>query len=178
MKYLSLLALVLVFMSCNSTQSGSKKQNAEQQVISQVKSATLSIDQLMTVAADKVGQEVCFKGLVNHVCAHSGKRCILKNAEGNLSIRVEATGDLEGFNKEIAGNDLLVTGILREKRLATSEIDEWETKVKEKHQNEEGGKHCSSEMANIKEMREWMKANDKDYYAIYYVDGTSYEVME
>ena len=178
MKYLSLLALVLVFMSCNSTQSGSKKQNAEQQVISQVKSATLSIDQLMTVAADKVGKEVCFKGLVNHVCAHSGKRCILKNAEGNLSIRVEATGDLEGFNKEIAGNDLVVTGILREKRLATSEIDEWEMQVKEKSKSEEGGKHCSSEMANIKEMRDWMKANNKDYYAIYYVDGTDYEVVE
>ncbi len=176
MKYLSLLALCLSIMSCNYTQSKSEK--LEQAVITETKSTPLNIEQVMKVAADKIGQEITFKGTVNHVCAHSGKRCILKNAEGNLSIRVEATGELEGFNKEIAGNDLLVTGILREKRLATSEINEMETNVKEKHKGEEGGKHCSSEMANIKEMRDWMKAKNKDYYAIYYVDGTGYEVVE
>jgi hypothetical protein len=163
-------------MSCNSTKSDSNKKTNEVAVITQAKTQTLNIEGVMKVAADKVGQEIKFKGVVNHVCAHSGKRCILKNAEGNLSLRVEATGDIEGFNKEIAGNDLLVTGILREKRLATSEIDEMETNVK--GQSEEGGKHCSSELKNIKEMRAWMKANNKDYYAIYYVDGTSYEIVE
>ncbi len=170
MKYLSLLVLCLAFMSCNFTKSDSKKQKAEQVV----ESITLNIEQVMKIAVDKVGQEVTFKGVVNHVCAHSGKRCILKNAEGNLSIRVEATGDMEGFNKEIAGNDLLVTGIIREKRLLTSEIDEMEVEAK----GEEGGKHCSSEMANIKDMRDWMKANNRDYYSIYYIDGTSYEIVE
>ncbi len=176
MKYLSLLVLCLAFMSCNFSKSDTNKQKTEPATISQAKSQILNIEQVMQVAGDKVGQEIKFKGVVNHVCAHSGKRCILKNVEGNLSLRVEATGDLEGFNKEIAGNDLLVTGILREKRLLTSEIDEMETE--EKGKSEEGGKHCSSEMKNIKEMRDWMKANNKDYYAIYYVDGTSYEVVE
>jgi hypothetical protein len=178
MKYLSLLALCLAFMSCNFSKSDSNKQKTETAVITQAKPQTLNIEQVMEVAADKVGQEIKFKGVVNHVCAHSGKRCILTDIEGNLSLRVEATGDLEGFNKEIVGNDLLVTGILREKRLATSEIDEMEAEVKDKHKGEEGGEHCSSEMANIKEMRDWMKANNKDYYAIYYVDGTSYEIVE
>ncbi len=178
MKYLSLVAMCLAFMSCNFSKADSSKQKAEAAVITEAKPQTLNIEQVMQVAADKVGQEVTFQGVVNHVCAHSGKRCILKNAEGNLTLRVEATGDMEGFNKEIAGNDLLVTGILREKRLATSEIDEMETNVKDKHKGEEGGKHCSSELSNIKDMRDWMKANNKDYYAIYYVDGTSYEVVE
>jgi len=178
MKYLSLLALCLTFMSCNFSQSDSKKQKVEHQKLTQAEKVTLSIDQVMQVAADKVGQEVRFKGVVNHVCAHSGKRCILKNAEGNLSIRIEASGKLEGFNKEIAGNDLLVTGILREKRLDAAYIKEWESEIKAKHKGEEGGKHCSSEMANIEEMRTWMKDNNKDYYAIYYVDGMSYEIVE
>ena len=165
-------------MSCNFSQSDSKKQQVEHQKLTQAKKVTLSIDQVMQVAAEKVGQEVSFKGVVNHVCAHSGKRCILKNAEGNLSIRIEASGKLEGFNKEIAGNDLLVTGILREKRLDAAYIKEWESEIKAKHKGEEGGKHCSSEMANIEEMRTWMKDNNKDYYAIYYVEGTSYEIVE
>ncbi len=176
MKYLSLLALCLAFMSCNFSKSDSSNKKTDAAVITQAEVQILNIEQVMQVAPDKVGQEIKFQGVVNHVCAHSGKRCILKNAEGNLSIRVEATGDMEGFNKEIAGNDLLVTGILREKRLLTSEIDEMETEVKGK--SEEGGKHCSSELKNIKEMRDWMKANNRDYYAIYYIDGTSYEIVE
>ena len=177
MKYIGILAVCLAMVACNFSKSETKSTN-QQAVIKPAKATTLSIDDLMKVAENKIGQEVQFKGVVNHVCAHSGKRCILKNETGDLSIRVEATGDLEGFNKEIVGNDLVVTGIVREKRLDTDYINEYETKVKEKHKGEEGGEHCSSEMANIKEMRDWMKANNKDYYAIYYIDGTKYEIVE
>jgi hypothetical protein len=177
MKYIGIIAVCLTMMACNFSKSETKSTNT-QAVIKSAKATVLTIDQLMEVAEDKLGQEVQFKGVVNHVCAHSGKRCILKNETGKLSMRVEATGDMEGFNKEIAGNDLIVTGIVREKRLDTDYINEYEAKVKEKHKGEEDGKHCSSEMANIKEMRDWMKANNKDYYAIYYIDGTKYEIVE
>ncbi|MCY1634255.1 hypothetical protein [Marinifilum sp. D737] len=174
MKYLSLLAMCILMLSCNSVQ----KEKTEKKEVAQIKHAALSIEQVMQTAADNVGKEVYFQGTVNHVCAHSGKRCILKTADGKLSIRVEATGKLEGFTKELAGNDLIVTGTLREKRLDTDYIDKWEADVKAKHVDEEKGEHCSSEMANIKEMRDWMKENNKDYYAIYYVDGTAYEIVE
>lgn len=178
MKYLSIIAICLLFMSCNLKQKETKKDNIEENQLAQSEESVVTIDQLMVNAELLVGKEVNFKGLVNHVCAHSGKRCILKNSTGELSIRVEATGSLEGFDKEMAGNDIKVSGILREKRLDEASIDEWEVEVKAKHTSEEGGKHCSSEMANIKEMRDWMKANNKNYYAIYYVDGNSYEVVE
>ncbi|PKQ66108.1 hypothetical protein BZG01_12160 [Labilibaculum manganireducens] len=178
MKYVSIIAIFLFCMSCNSKQKEAKEGNIEKNQSAQIKTAVVTIDQLMVNAEELVGKEVHFTGLVNHVCAHSGKRCILKNLEGNLSIRVEASGNLEGFDKEMAGQDITVSGILREKRLEEAAIDEWETEVKAKDASEDGGKHCSSEMANIKEMRDWMKENNKNYYAIYYVDGNSYEVVE
>ncbi len=172
MKYLSIFVVSLLFISCNMKQ---KETNKETKQASQT---VYSIDELMVVADQMVGKEVTFKGLVNHVCAHSGKRCILKNTKGDLSIRVEAAGELEGFDKEMAGNDIKVAGTLREKRLDEASINEWETEVLEKHKGEEESGHCSSEMTNITEMRTWMKENNKDYYAIYYVDGKSYEVVE
>ncbi|MFA9370593.1 MAG: hypothetical protein ACERIH_02700 [Labilibaculum antarcticum] len=178
MKYVSIIAICLLCMSCNLKQKETKKDNIEENQLAQSEKSVVTIDQLMVNAEQLVGKEVHFKGLVNHVCAHSGKRCILKNTTGNLSIRVEATGGLEGFDKEIAGNDIEVSGTLREKRLDEASIDEWETEVNAKNASEEGGKNCSSEMANIKEMRDWMKDNNKNYYAIYYVDGDSYEVVE
>jgi hypothetical protein len=178
MKYVNIIAICLLCMSCNLKQKETKKDNVEENQVTQCEKSVVTIDQLMVNAEKTVGKEVYFKGLVNHVCAHSGKRCILKNATGDLSIRVEATGSLEGFDKEMAGSEIMVSGILREKRLDEASIDEFEAEVKVKHASEEGGKNCSSEMANIKEMRDWMKENSKDYYAIYYVDGNSYEVVE
>ena len=174
MKYLGVFILCIAMLACNTD----KKKKQEEPKSVQSEHTTLTIDQVMQIAETNVGKEVCFKGIVNHVCAHSGKRCILKNEDGKLSIRVEATGDLEGFSKEMAGNDLLVTGILREKRLNEAYIKEWENEVKAKHGAENEGEHCSSEMANIKDMRDWMKENNKDYYAIYYVDGTAYEIVQ
>lgn len=165
-------------MACNF--GGSKSKTEVNDVASLVtsKATVFTIDQIMEKAENLIGQEVLFEGLVNHVCAHSGKRCILKNSTGSLSIRVEATGNLEGFNKEIVGNDIKVTGILREKRMDIATIDQWEIEVKAKQDAEKKGEHCSSEMANIKEMRDWMKANNKDYYAIYYIDGIAYELVK
>nr|WP_320118543.1 hypothetical protein [uncultured Marinifilum sp.] len=174
MKYLSLFIVCISLLSCNST---SKQKSNSAKAVNQ-KQVILTIDQLMETAEGNIGKQISFRGTVNHVCAHSGKRCILKNAEGNLSIRVEASGKLEGFNREIAGSDLIVKGILCEKRLDTEYINKWESDVKEKVDTENEGEHCNSEMTNIKEMREWMKKNNKDYYAIYFVDGTEYEVVE
>ena len=54
-----------------------------------------------------------------------------------------------------------------------------EKEVNDKKAQETGSaESCESEMNNIKAMREWMKANNKDAYSIYYVDGMSYEVAE
>lgn len=54
-----------------------------------------------------------------------------------------------------------------------------EEELMEKQGKEEGnGETCDAEMNNIQNMRAWMKANNKDYYSIYYVDGTDYEVVE
>lgn len=178
MKYLNIIAICLLCLSCNPKQKETKEGSLEKNQLDQTETSVVTIDQLLVNADKLVGKEVNFRGLVNHVCAHSGKRCILKNATGDLSIRVEATGNLEGFDKEMAGRDIKVSGILREKRLDEAAIDEWEVEVKAKHASEEEEENCSSEMANIKEMRGWMKENNKNYYAIYYVDGNNYEVME
>lgn len=43
---------------------------------------------------------------------------------------------------------------------------------------ESNGETCDAELSNIENMRKWMKENNKDYYSIYFVEGTDYEVVE
>lgn len=153
-----------------------KKQAQNEKVVVEI--APQTIAQVMETAEKNVGKEVYFKGLVEHVCAHSGKRAILVDETGKLSIRVEAKGEINGFNRELSGSTLAVKGTLAEKRLSPEFLNEWETKVKAKEDAEEGGKHCSSEMTNIQQMRDWMKEHGKDFYSIYYVDGLSYKILD
>ena len=126
-------------------------------------------------------KDVIFKGWVSHTCVHSGRRCFIKSDDGTVSIRVEASGNINGFNKELTGEHLQITGVLRVNKLSQQYLDDWQAKLeasKSPEELEEGGEHCSAELTNIQEMRNWMKAEGKDYYPIYYVDGTDYEILE
>ena len=173
---ISFVALVS-FGACNNAKKAETKET-KTEVKSEVNTGVMTIDQLYEIAENNIGKDVMFKGMVQHVCSHSGRRAILLNEKGDLSIRVEAKGAIKAFNRELSGSTIVVKGILKEKRLSEEFLNKWEEKVKAKQDAEEGGKHCSSEMNNIKQMREWMKKKNKAFYSIYYVNGMSYEVEE
>lgn len=138
----------------------------------------VDVSEIFNDAENLIDKEVRFKGWVSHVCSHSGRRCFLKSEDGSVSIRVEAAGKIESFNKELTGEQLEVKGTMKIKKLTEQYLDECQEKVKQKDEDiEDGGEHCSAELNNIREMRDWMKENRKDYYPIYFVEGISYSVI-
>ena len=172
------LSIVLIIAGCQTKNSKlSADHSMTQETIAPVNALTVS--ELLRVAEENVGKEVVLTGTVTHTCKHSGKRCFVTDSTGTQSIRVEATGQINGFNRELAGSDITVNGVLREKRLDESFLSEWESKnLAEQEKAEEESGHCSAELDNFREMREWMKANNKDYYSVFYVDGTTYDLVE
>ena len=175
MRKLLFLSLItaLSFTACKQSV---KKEKANQQ---EVRIEAITISQVMDMAEANIGKEVYFKGIVQHVCSHSGRRCILVDSTGKLSLRVEAKGDIKGFNRELAGSMIAVKGTIQEKRLTAEFIDQWEEKTKAKDADiEEGGKHCASELANIASMRKWMKEHKKDHYSIYFINGINYDILD
>ena len=74
----------------------------------------------------------------------------------------------------------LVTSNYYEKELKYQDkIDAMEKAIDEKKIKDDGSaESCDAETANVKKMREWMKENGKDYYAIYYIDGESYNEIK
>ena len=141
--------------------------------------SALDVTDVLATAETNAGKPVTIKGLVTHTCKHSGRRCFLVGKDQKTSIRVEAKGNIGGFNRELIGSEIIVKGTLRENGLTKEYIDQMEKDVNEKKIKEDGSaESCQAEMNNIASMREWMKANNKDFYSIYYVDGTDYEVAE
>ncbi|MGQ1945590.1 hypothetical protein ACT3CD_00640 [Geofilum sp. OHC36d9] len=179
-----LLTTAFLLTACGS--SGSKSKNTTETIPAETSEAVtvdtskaINVDRLMKIAADNVDQEIVIKGVVTHVCKHSGKRCFLKDESTDTSIRIEAKGDIGGFNSELNGTRMVVKGFIREKRLSEKYINQWEQKtINQKEQAEIDQNQCSAELSNIKEMRDWMTANNKDFYSVFYVDGTNYKIVE
>lgn len=171
----ALSLMIIVLLACQSKKNATTNEDSEQVLTS---TDAVAIDKLLGNAEKNVGKEVFIEGMVNHTCRHSGRRCFLVNEDESLSIRVEAGGDIKSFNQELIGNTIRVKGVLQEKRISTAYIDEFEAKVKEQKDTEQGGEHCNAQMQNIKKMRNWMKQHSKEYYPVYFVEGESYEVVE
>lgn len=171
--YVAAAVLTLSMASCGSKQT--EKPVEETAAVVDVNSA-LYVEDILSDAPSKVGREITLRGIVDHTCSHSGRRCFILGKDPALTMRVEAKGNIGGFNRELSGCELAIRGTLREKFVSPEEIAEMEKLLKEKSEKE--GEHCDSEMKAVQSMRKWMKDNDKEAYSEYYVDGTDYEVIE
>jgi len=173
--------LSLALFSC----SGNKKQAAtssEVQTSAMTDSIAPSVqsfelDSLMAVADQNVDKTVTVVGYVTHTCKHSGKRCFIVGESHSASLRVEAKGDIGGFNRELVGSKLSITGVLKEYKLAQDYINKMEKEVQVKKEDDESAEACDTELNSISNMRKWMKDHNKDYYVIYYMDGMKYDTL-
>ncbi|MCD8172387.1 MAG: hypothetical protein LUD76_02840 [Alistipes sp.] len=181
MKKLLLFAATAVLLaSCggNARNSNNSATDGPATELASAAGTVYTIDDLMPVAGDIVGQDITVRGYVTHTCKHSGKRCFIVGEDQNLSFRVEAKGNIGGFNRELVGSELAITGKLQERRLSEEYLDQLEKDLSEKALAEDGSAEtCQAEIANIEGMKQWMQENGKDYYAIYYMDGEDYEIL-
>lgn len=177
-KLILFISIVCLFISCGNKKDNQTSEGANSDVVLTDGIPTYGLDELLTVADKFINDTVIVKGSVTHTCKHSGKRCFIVGDKGNVSMRVEAKGEIGGFNRELVGSELAIKGVLKERRLTKEYIDQMEKETNEKKAKEDGSAEtCEAELNNIKEMRDWMKANDKDYYSLYFMDGEQYDVV-
>jgi len=173
--FFAVLSLAIVACSGNKKQADASNE-AQTSVLAE--GTSFELDDLLAVADQHVDQTITVMGYVTHVCKHSGKRCFIVGESQKASFRVEAKGEIGGFNRELAGSKLAITGELKERRVSQELIAQAEQDVKLKKEAGEDSEACESELSNISDMRKWMKEHNKDYYVIYYMDGLSFEVLD
>ena len=168
-----------VLAGCMSNQK-KKDQNSETKTKSENILATYTPEEILALGDSLKDVKVILKGRITHTCKHSGARCFVVGDDNpELSIRVEAKGNIGGFNRELSGCEIKIEGIVRENRLTEEYINQYEEAVREHSLKEDGtAETCDAEFKNIEAMRKWMKDNNKNYYSTYYMDGMEYEVIE
>jgi len=139
--------------------------------------STYTVDELMGSISTQVDKEIKVSGTVTHVCVHTAKKCFIENEAGDFTIQVNAGGIIETFDREIIGSKIEAVGIVREHRLEKVQIDEQEKTALDQILDEDAHEQCQAMLNNVAQMREWMVKNNKDYYAIYYIDGIKYKSL-
>jgi hypothetical protein len=169
-KLLSLTLIACFFLACGN------KQKSE---TIQPEAVVYTVEELIPVAEQNQDQAVIVTGLVEHVCMHSGKRCFIVGADESLSLRIEAGEAIGSFDQELIGSTIKVKGVLKEQtRLSSEDLDEREQTALAQKEAGEDVESCETALNNIAGWRKWMQDNNKEYYAVYFVDGESYEVVE
>ena len=165
--------LISLFFACNE-KSGSESTSAENADVEVVETVVLVAD-LMNDPDVYVGKVIELEGLVTHVCKHSGKRLHLTSAATNEMVRVEATGDISQFQRELEGSDVRITGLVQKEVIDEDYLSKWENELASKgedHDHSEG----AEESEQISNMRKRLEDSGQDQLVSYWVDGTSFEV--
>ena len=112
MKTLLSLSVILTLLFANCTNS--KDSNSEN--LDSTKNAqlmqTYTVSAFDTVAKNYVDKQILVKGIVDHVCREGGKKLFM--VDGNANLHVESD---TRFNDSLAGNEIIVTGVVREFRV-------------------------------------------------------------
>ena len=177
MRNLFYLAFLSAVISCSENKKQAETSKEEQTSVS-TNTVTYGLDELLAVAEQELGKTITVTGYVTHTCKHAGKRCFIEGESQKASIRVEAKGEIGGFNRELVGSKLAIKGVLKERHLSEEYIFEMEKDVNIRVAEENSEENCAAELSNINDMRQWMKDNNKNYFVIYYMDGLSYEELE
>ncbi len=184
-KLLTLAALLLAFSfsACQNKQQSTSEEGEKKSccasAAAQTEVKTFTPEALLTNGASLVDLEVELQGTIAHVCSHGGRKCFLAGDKPGMRIQVMAGGDIKAFDKKQIGQEIRVKGIVKEHRIQKEAIENQEKSVTEE-MSQEGCtemERCKSVMSNVKQMKQWMADNEKDYYPVYYVDGQHYDVV-
>jgi len=149
-----------------------------------------TIDEIIVKAPSLVGQTVQVKGLVDHVCAITGRKIFFITKKGNKTIRVDAGEKITKFDPQIKDKVVLVSGVVKEQKQTQEDLDRQEAKAIAAKDAKPAGHQCTANMkANgedpeatllerIKALKERLKkqiAAGKNNYLSFYSVGNCEE---
>ena len=180
-KLFPLFAVIILFAAaCNQSV---KEETAEEVTID---TAWITVASFDTSAASYVDQPIWIEGTVTHTCKHGGKRMFI--ADGNDSILVEITAGPEVvmFDAALEGSRVQVLGILKEERIDTKYLNEWEAEVlKPEEENHDAGLHEGTKghedatkedkLKQINALRNQLKESGQDHLSFYSIEAIAFE---
>ena len=178
-KVLGTIAIAGLLISCGN-------QTQKQDTVTETEVQKVSVEQVLADMQNFVGKEIAIEGMVNHVCAHGGKRMFIIGENPDAAIKITPNEEIGVFEKELEGNHVLVTGVLKELRIDEAYVANLEKELNEGSDNEavhdhSGGTHdeeaTNKEKAQIEAMRNQIAESENGYYSQFWIEASKFEVQ-
>ncbi len=175
-----IILMMIILASCNS--------GTKEEVAAKADTTLMTVLTFEKQADSLVDKPVYIEGTVLHTCKHGGKRMFL--VDGTDSIRVEVTAGptIAKFDESLIGSRVRVLGILKEERIDTKYLNEWEAEVKKPAENHQVGIHSGAKghedqgiqekLDQIKALRDELKTSGKDHLSFFSVEGISFTILK
>ncbi|MDO4461381.1 MAG: hypothetical protein Q4C30_02605 [Bacteroidia bacterium] len=128
-----------------------------------------------------IGSRISAKDRVTNV-KQSGKHCMLSNGES--AIRLDAVGNIMGFNKELIGNEMVAYGMLCERRFYIEELlrmrQNYIECIERLQSDTTSNNECEkivSDLQDVNTMYKWTIDNNKPYYSILSIETEEYTIL-
>lgn len=174
---LSLLILIAIaFTSCN--------QGAKEEATVKSDTTLLTVMTFEKLADSCIDKPVIIEGTVFHTCKHGGKRLFL--IDGTDSIRVEVTAgpEINKFDEALVGSRIKVIGTMKEERIDTKYLNEWEAEILKPEESHETGLHSGAKghedqtkedkLSQVNALRDELKASGKDHLSFFSIEAIKY----
>lgn len=133
-KSIFILFAFSLLVSCGQ---GTKKSGTE----TEAEIIPIAVGDFLGDAAPFVDQNVNISGTVVHVCRHGGQRMFIVGENGEERIRITTGEDIAEFDIELEGEQVKVTGIVRELIIDETYLAEWEAELLEGSKLDRGEGH-------------------------------------
>lgn len=132
-----------------------------------------------------IDKAVIIEGTVLHTCKHGGKRMFLvDNNNDSVTVEVVAGGEIVKFDDALIGSRVRVNGFLREEKIDTKYLNEWEAEVLKPKAEEAIGVHTGvkghedntvkEKLDQINALRAQLKESGKDHLSNYSIEAASF----
>ena len=162
-----ILAVLVTLFSCKTEE----KKEAVENSANEIEIPVLALGEFNDKAGEYVNQQVQIKGIVDHVCKHSGKKLLVVTDDGDVHI----TSD-ERFDDSLTGSEINLIGVVLEDRIDEATCLQMENdNIKRHSEGASSEQQFENKKKHIQEYRDRMKAENKPYiseFSLKYVSHT------
>ncbi|HAF30152.1 MAG TPA: hypothetical protein DCG75_14015 [Bacteroidales bacterium] len=187
-KVLGVLAVTAIMFSCGNKEQKNTSQTAGGEEACCDKTVTkVTVDEVIKDMQAYVDKNIQIGGMVNHICAHGGKRMFIIGTDPDVAIKITPNEEIGIFEKELEGSNVLVTGTVKELRIDEEYVKNLENELASGADNEAIHDHSAGthdeeadneKKAQIDAMRSRIAETENGYYSQYWIEASKFEIQE
>ena len=197
-KLIIVIFISALFISCGNNGSQKKDQAVVETENTVVDPIVITVAEFNDKAGELVGKLVTIEGMVDHVCAHGGKRMFIVDEGTDGRVKIVTGENIPSFDTELEGSEIKILGTVDELVINEEYLANWENELTAEAGKSKGigdgtgkgehkggslgdkadqGEHVK-ELEKIKHYREKIAASGDDHLSFYSIICKKFKVKE